>query len=92
MNKQEIEQAAEEYSISHADSYLSAGYHWSKAANFVNSRQPYTVEDMRVFYVWCIRNGWHPYDDDGDFTEWLNVKTNKLKSFDELIKLWEESK
>lgn len=100
MTKQEIEQAAREWAdnfdshyptcakIKQQTSHLS----FQKGAEMVNFRQPYTAEDMRLFYVWCIINGWHPYDDDGDFDEWLNVKTNKLELFDIVLKLWEESK
>jgi hypothetical protein len=95
MKQTEIEQAAKEvFPVNllfktDIDTSVLFRQIWIDGANFVNSRQR---EDMRVFYVWCIRNGWHPYDDDGDFTEWLNVKTNKLELFDRVLKLWEESK
>jgi len=98
MTKHEIEQAAKNVYpqcdglrniYNNADNDLKEeGF--IKGANFVNSKQPYTAEDMEDCITW-ISNSQFDFDGNG----WVSTKiyySGCIYSFCELLKLWEVSK
>ena len=87
MTNQEIEGAAIEYRgtisgyTTHFESFISG-------ATMVNERQPYSREDMKDFFMWL--NPKIIEHDGTNFLIWGG--RGKSKNFDELLKLWEETK
>ena len=53
---------------------------WIQGANFVNERQPYSVEDMFWFYMWMSTKGT------------MLIRKGLKITTTELLKLWEESR
>lgn len=99
MNKQEIEQAANEC----ADSFGSmepciakikqdvAARSYVLGATMVNEKQPYTPDDMQSFWIWAYNNGW----DYGELTEgWYHCDQmdDTKHTIEEVLKIWEDLK
>jgi hypothetical protein len=87
LNKQEIEKYAKDITdIAGWDRevYISG---FIDGSTFVNELQPHTAEDMKEFFLWLRPK---LVEDDGiNFLLWNCEKT---KTFDELLKLWENDK
>lgn len=99
MKKQEIEQAAKEFSKQEYNGdepvYDDEDLFWQqicykRGAEMVNERQPYSREDMNEF-LWWVRTQMFPVRD-GWIWRYQNITDAKIIKADELIKLWEESK
>jgi hypothetical protein len=98
MTKTEIEQAAKTYSDFYDGMYSGRYFGFIAGANFVNSKQPYTAEDIVSAIKFgmteqrkgkCIitKNMIVKFWD----SQFINEKLLQVED-DELIKLWEESK
>ena len=85
MDKLQIEQAAKEYTDKTwiGDAKRISSVSFKAGATFVNTKQPYTGEDMESFGNFLMQLV-------KDFNEGKEIP--KWETFDELIKLWEESK
>jgi hypothetical protein len=98
MTNQEIEKAAKEWGDNFGGSTIqiaqikqvTARLSYRKGAEMVNQKQPYSAEDMKLFFVFCYENNWIPTSSLAN--GWINAGTDEYKNFDELIKLWEESR
>jgi len=92
MTQTEIEQAAIEYEQLQRRLNVIRGttYTFREGAEFVNSRQPYTAEDIAMFIIWANRR-WE-YNQILDKWLWCMTKeaTPKRVTTEELLKLWEE--
>ena len=93
MTKTEIEQAATDYINSLGTSLLRSTILTKRisfiaGAEFINSRQPYTDEDMRKFSVWFRNEVIEVTGDNG----YVLFSYRDVYSMEEVIKLWKESK
>lgn len=68
---------------------MTAELSYKKGAEMVNSKQPYTAEDMKSFAIWVDNRCRFPFPFSNEELVWHNYEP---KTLDEVLKLWEENK
>ena len=93
MTKQEIKQAADEYrdvNFNNEIEYEALKKAFIAGAEMVNSKQPYTAEDMQEFAEWCSKEGWR-YNAIRE--RWFDKTLYNEKTTDQMLddfKIWKE--
>ena len=103
MTKQEIKQAEKEanaygYPYFNCEKHEAFNDGFLAGANFVNERQPFSAEDMKQF-LYDITMDWDLVFEKGTAAPMWRWRGNEeyakevgLKTEDDLLKLWEETK